>query len=100
MDTTFRSAIIREAREEAGLTLCEESLELVHVMHRRAGGERVSLFFEAGEWVGEAWNMEPHKCDDLGWYAPAEQDADLVPYVRSALENLLCGQPYSEYGWP
>lgn len=98
-DETFRSAMVREANEEAGITLQNEQLRLVHTMHRVSKDERLSLFFEATAWEGEITNMEPHKCDDLNWYTLAEQDAKLVPYVKSALASVSDGNPYSEFGW-
>jgi len=96
---TFRSAMVREAREEAGIILSADALSLVHTMHRSSGEERLSLFFEVNIWDGEIQNMEPHKCDDLNWYTLAEQDTTLVPYVKSALEHVSYNNPYSEFGW-
>lgn len=96
---TFRAAMTREAREEAGIAMKERDLTLVHTMHRRSEDERLSLFFEATQSRGEIRNMEPHKCDDLGWFSLAEQDKGMVPYVRSALLNITEGAWYSEFGW-
>lgn len=96
---TFRAAMVREAREEAGLALKDDDLRLVHTMHRLAGEERLSLFFEAAAWAGEIRNMEPEKCDDLDWYALDATGIELVPYVRSALEHISRALPYSEFGW-
>lgn len=96
---TFRAAMVREAREEAGIRVNMKVLSLVHTMHRLAGEERLSIFFEADVWDGEIQNMEPHKCDDLNWYTLAEKDVKLVPYVKSALESLINNITYSEFGW-
>lgn len=97
---TFRTAMIREAKEEAGISIDARHLRLVHTMHRRSDDERLSLFFEASSWSGILQNMEPHKCDDLNWYTMAEKDSELVPYVRSALLHVYRNSNYSEFGWP
>lgn len=96
---TFRSAMVREAYEEAGIVLKPKELRLVHTMHRLSEDERLSLFFEAKKWEGNISNMEPNKCDDLNWYKLEENDASMVPYVKSALVNVSEDVPYSEFGW-
>jgi 8-oxo-dGTP diphosphatase len=37
-------ATIREAREEVGITLKPEDIEVIHVMHRKAEEERIDFF--------------------------------------------------------
>lgn len=96
---TFRSAMVREAYEEAGIVISSEKIQHVHTMHRLAESERLSMFFEATHWEGEIKNMEPEKCDDLGWYTLAEQEGRVVPYVKSALTNVVKRISYSEFGW-
>ena len=95
-----RETMRREAREEAGLTIDPEDLSLCHVMHRKcAADERVSFFFTTTRWKGEPRNMEPEKCSDLSWYRIGALPANMVPYVRAAIERSLEGSTYSEFGW-
>ena len=96
---TFRAAMAREAREEAGLIIVPDDLDLVHTLHRFDAEERLSLFFEARHWQGEPANKEPGKCDDMGWYKTDDLPVNTVQYVRSALGCALAGQCYSEFGW-
>ncbi len=96
---TVTQAAIREAREEIGLELAPEQLTMVHVMHRRSEEERVDFFLVVGGWQGEIVNAEPDKCDDLRWFAPPALPANLIPYVKSALEKFQAGIFYSEFGW-
>ena len=42
---TATHAIEREAMEEAGITVDNDSLRLVHTMHRKSTEERIDLFF-------------------------------------------------------
>jgi len=97
---TARSAMAREAREEAGLALDPAALSLAHVMHRRSDDERVSFFFAAQRWSGTPRNMEPHKCRHLAWFPLDALPTNMVPYVRTALRLVREGEVYSEFGWP
>lgn len=94
-----RSAMCREAWEEAGLRIQPQDLTLCHVIHRRSDDERMSLFFSASAWVGEPSNREPHKCSDLSWFALDQLPANMVGYVRHAIAQVQAGQVYSEFGW-
>jgi 8-oxo-dGTP pyrophosphatase MutT (NUDIX family) len=96
---TFSAAMAREAFEEAGIELSPSTLTLAHMMHRRAENERVSLFFTANGWSGEAINQEPQKCDDLDWVPIDGIPENTVPYIKAALESVIAGQNYSEFGW-
>ncbi|QCV56170.1 NUDIX domain-containing protein [Thermoactinomyces vulgaris] len=58
---TVKQAAVREAKEEAGVHLTEENIEIVGVMHRKAGDERIDFFATMKEWEGEIKNQEPHK---------------------------------------
>ncbi len=98
-DEAFASAMAREAHEEAGLVIPPDGLRLVHTMHRRSDDERVSLFFGADRWHGEPENREPDKCDDLSWFDLANRPVNTIPYVEFAIEQVLAGNIYSEFGW-
>ncbi|PCH67874.1 MAG: NUDIX hydrolase [Rhodobacteraceae bacterium] len=96
---TFRAAMTREASEEAGLSIHADDMELVHTIHRMADEERLSLFFEVNKWQGQPVNMEPEKCDDIGWFNMDAMPENTVPYVALAIRHILSGKNYSEYGW-
>ena len=93
------AAMVREASEEAGVTIAPAALELCHVMHRRSDRESVGFFFRCRRWSGEPYNREPHKCDDLRWFPTAALPGNTIPYVRQAITLSLAGRPYSEFGW-
>ena len=92
-------AACREAREELGIEVEPHHLELVHVMHRHAGGGRLAAFFRLHSWRGEIRNAEPHKCAELTWVPIDDLPGDTVPYARTALRALRAGNPLSLDGW-
>lgn len=96
----LKQAMIREAREEAGISIEEMSLQVVGVMHRKfADGEAVNFFLTATEWTGNVMNTEPHKCNELAWYSLDQLPENVIPYVRQALENYQRGTWFESFGW-
>ena len=71
------AALIREAREEVGVTIDEQAVEFVHVMHNSSGGGRVAFFFAVRNWAGAPENREPEKCNQLDWFSPSNLPYDL-----------------------
>ncbi|HLG61149.1 MAG TPA: NUDIX domain-containing protein [Ktedonosporobacter sp.] len=95
----IKTAMIREAKEEAGITLSPQSLQIVGVMHRKADDERIDFFLTATSWDGAIVNAEPHKCDELAWYALDALPANVVPYVRRAINNYRQSHWFDSFGW-
>jgi 8-oxo-dGTP diphosphatase len=101
-DETARSAVVREASEEAGVKISRGDLTLIHVMHRRTedvSNERVDFFFACSSWQGEPMIMEPSKCDAIAWCGFDSLPDNIVPYLRFALACAEKGVLYSEFGW-
>lgn len=100
-----RLAMAREAREESGIIIDPEHLEVVHVMHRGVkedpinGNERIDFFLTAKVWTGEPTILEPDKCDELRWFPVAQLPDNMVPYVRFGIQNYQNNILYSEFGW-
>jgi 8-oxo-dGTP diphosphatase len=93
------AALIREAREETGLTIGPEQVEFAHVMHDGEGAGRVHFFFFVRQWSGTPVNREPDKCSELGWFAFDQLPEPIVAYCRAALTHIAAGQQFSLYGW-
>jgi ADP-ribose pyrophosphatase YjhB (NUDIX family) len=96
---TVSQAMIREALEEAKITIRKEDLIPATVIHRKAAIEYIDFFFVAKKWIGEPKNGELNKCDDLSWFPLDNLPDNLLPFVREALENYKNKNPFFESGW-
>ena len=100
----YAGAAVREAKEEAGVTIKLKDLFFVHVAHRHGEDDEtfmdwVDVYFEADKWEGEPHNAEPDKSERLDWIDLTNLPKNIVPPQRAALEEIANGIPYSEYGW-
>lgn len=95
----IKAAAIREAKEEAGIDISPQDVEIVGVMHRCAEDERIDFFLAASLWSGEIVNSEPGKCDELAWFDMDRLPDNVIPYVRKALENYRRGRWFDSFGF-
>ena len=97
---TFMQGAIREAKEEVGVTIKPEKLKYLMAIHRKGDdSEWVDVYFEALKWEGEPYNAEPHMHSELAWLDPKNLLANVIPSVKFALEQIVAGHNYAEYGW-
>lgn len=94
------TAMIREAKEEAGITLNKDDLEIVQVMHRKKPlEERIDYFFDCLKWEGDIQNIEPNKCDELTWTRIDSLPINTIDYIQEAIKNYKNGIAFSLFGW-
>lgn len=98
-DEDVTTAMIREAKEEAGIEITSNNINFASVMHRKSDDERIDFFFVADEWKGEVINMEPQKCDDLSWFEMDNLPSNIIPYIKRGIENYTSGVHFDVYGW-
>ncbi len=98
-DEEIKTAMIREAREEGGILLSPQDLQIVGVMHRKLARERIDFFLTATTWKGDIVNAEPHKCDELAWYDLDALPDNVIPYIRKAIHNYQHGNWFDSFGW-
>jgi 8-oxo-dGTP diphosphatase len=90
---TFLEAAIREAKEEAGIDIEPNDLELFLVQSRYEGQadkrpDWVDLFFVTKKWNGAPRIAEPHMSDHAEWFAPDDVSVPVIPNIRDALTYL------------
>ena len=97
---SMKDAMIREAKEEAGISVKSEDIKHALTLHRWCGDhERVEIFFTTEVWDGEITIMEPNKCDDLSWFPLGELPENVIPYIKSVVESINQKETYLEFGW-
>ena len=90
-------AIIREAREEAGIKIRKSNLEPATVIHRMSPDhEYIDFFFVCKKWIGSPTIIEPEKCDDMSWFSLNDLPKNLLPYIREAISNYQNKISFSE----
>ncbi|MBF9071851.1 phosphotransferase [Streptacidiphilus fuscans] len=95
-DEDIVDSVIREAREEAGITVTRADLRLaVIVQHRNPyGRQRTGWFLEARRWSGgEPWICEPDLCTEMGWW-PLDglPEKEMVAYCHAGLDAYRHGK--------
>lgn len=95
-----RAAMVREAREEAGIVILENDLAFGCVMHRFAPDrEFLDIFFTCAKWEGTIANAEPHKCAELRFFPLSALPPETIDYVADALRATTDKTHYLEHGW-
>jgi 8-oxo-dGTP pyrophosphatase MutT (NUDIX family) len=92
-------AMVREAFEEANLTIDKKDLIPATVVHRKSDVEYIDFFFVVNKWKGEIKIKEIDKCDDLNWFSLGDLPENLLPFIKEAIENYKNKMAFFESGW-
>jgi ADP-ribose pyrophosphatase YjhB (NUDIX family) len=97
-------AAARELREETGLIVEPEHLQLVHTVQVRQGWDGKGPFllsvFLATAWRGELTNTEPGKHLSVTWSPADAPPLPMFPTSHAALTlHLSGGRGFSTHGW-
>jgi len=90
--------LIRETKEEIGITVEPQNVIFGHVMHNVSGEGRIAFFFAVSTWDGEPANMEPEKCSELRWFQLRTLPSEMIEYARTAIHYYVGGKTFSTYG--
>lgn len=90
--------LIRESKEEAGIILKQENLQLAHILHKRRPHEsRITLYFKAKKWEGQLKSLEPKKFEAVKWFKLNNLPENLTGTVNHVLKQYRKGKMYSEF---
>ena len=96
---TAKQAIVRECKEELGITVLIDDIEFVHLSHRLGkDGARTyyDIYFAIKHYENTPFIAEPCKCAGLEWFEVTSLPADIITIRKMALENYLRSVTYSE----
>lgn len=92
---SFVDAMVREAKEEAGITIAPQDLNVIHISHRKSNHDYVDVFMHCTTWSGDITNTEPHKCAELRFFDKdnlPEDMMDYLPAIFEAIQKKICFQ--------
>lgn len=96
---TVKQAMMREAKEEAGIIIKSADLHVVHIMHRKSNFECIDFFLVTDKWQGEPKNVEIDKCDDMRWFSLKNLPKNTLMHIRQAIDSYYEKIPFSELGF-
>jgi 8-oxo-dGTP diphosphatase len=92
-------AMIREAKEEAGIVVKKKDLIPATVLHRLSDREYADFFFVCKKWKGTPHILEANKCDKMEWFDLDKLPKNTLLYIRKVFENYKNKVAFGEYGW-
>jgi ADP-ribose pyrophosphatase YjhB (NUDIX family) len=93
-------AMIREAKEEAGIDIHANDLNAIYVMDRiDSDRQNIEIFFNCEKYSGELTNMEPNKCGGIEFFDINNLPKNTIPYIKKAIEDIVQDEKYGEFGY-
>jgi 8-oxo-dGTP diphosphatase len=98
----LKEAMAREAKEELDILINPADLEFIHLVHRPFANDadRLDVYFRCKTWEGEPKNLEPEKCDDMGWFSLKDLPKNLIPKESEVWATIAKNGLYTEYTDP
>ena len=89
-------AIIREAKEELGIDIQKNDLQLVFINHSYKD-DYMQIYFTAQKFNGIPQIIEKNKCDDLRWFNINNLPNNMIERIRYAIKDIENGITYANY---
>ncbi|MCM2676520.1 NUDIX hydrolase [Alkalicoccobacillus plakortidis] len=94
------TAVQREAKEEIGVDIQRQDIEVAGVLHRLSGELNwVDFFVRITKWEGSPFNAEPEKSSALEWFPINQMPENTIQYVKDAIEKEDIHMWYDSDGW-
>lgn len=94
---SFKEAIVREAKEEIGITIKEEDLEYVCAIRRGTNSEYINMYLTCSDYEGVEENKEADKCEEIKWIDIDNLPENVIENDRRAIYNLNNDISFEEY---
>lgn len=88
-------SMIREAKEELGISLKRKNLKIVHIMHHYTG-KRMNFILETEKSDLEPRIMEVDKCEELKWVEINNLPENTMEKVKIIIGYIEKGELYSK----
>ncbi|EKD65409.1 MAG: hypothetical protein ACD_50C00096G0003 [uncultured bacterium] len=98
----IKQAMMREAKEESGISLNAKDLNVIHIMHRKSNDnfEYIDFFLTSNKWKGQPRITESDKCDDMNWFPLKNLPKNTLPHIKQGIEDYFKEVWFSEFGSP
>ena len=87
--------MIREAKEEIGITIKREDMKILHIYHKYKRG-MLKFVFKVCKYEGIPINNELDKCEKIEWIDLENLPENIVPSIKIELDNIKRGIYYSK----
>ena len=88
-------AMIREAKEEIGITIKREDMQIVHIYHHFSK-DVLKFVFKVTNYSGGIKNMEPEKCKDIKWIDINNLPENTIKGIKNEITNIYNDVYYSK----
>jgi mutator protein MutT len=92
---SFKEGIIREAKEELGITIDEKDLEFL-ILYHHYKDDYVQVVFTTKNYIGIPTINEPEKCKGLLWANINNIPENTIPYTKTMLKDIQEGILYND----
>ncbi len=87
-------AMIREAKEEIGIDISRENMEIIHIYHHYKK-DSIKFVFNTKKYSNKLENREPDKCGELKWFEIDNLPENIIPKIKEEIQNIEKGVYYS-----
>lgn len=93
---TMKQALIREAKEEIGITIKKEDIEFITIIHDISLNAYFNAYFKVTKWEEEERINEPDKIEEIKWFDIEHLPDNIIQTRKQAIENYKKKIFYSE----
>lgn len=93
---TFEDCTKRELKEEVGITVADEDIKIINIMTTITTKHIVQIGVLIKKYSGTPTNMEPHKCDELGFFPKNNLPQPLFIGNKANIDLYLQGKMYDK----